>query len=359
MDYKEEMINKFINKHGYKFDYSKVVYKNNKTNIKIICPMHGLFEQTPKRHLLSNTGCHLCTNELKRIENSSNTKEFIEKSKLIWGEKYDYSKVNYINALSKVIIILDGIEYLQVPCSHLSRKAPENKDTKKTTEEFAKEANIVHNNKYDYSITNYITSNDHIEFMYNGVVYSQIAIEHLRGHQPDNKITPDKYIKMCADKFNSKFEYPYLNTELININSKITILCKIHGISTQTAYIHYNSKCGCKHCVDNSSKGELKIMSVLGQLNISYIPQYKFDECKKILKLPFDFYLPAYNMCIEYDGYQHFNEIQHFGGEKALKELKINDSIKNDFCLKNNIKLLRIAYYDYMNIESIIKTHLI
>ena len=354
MNLKENMIVKFRAKHGSKFDYSYVYYTNNMTNIKIICPIHGMFEQTPKRHLISDTGCNGCSNDLKRAKNAFTLEEFCLKSLEIWGNKYDYSKVNYINSHTKVIIICNGIEYLQKPYLHLLGKAPENKSIKKTEQEFFAEANEVFNYKYDYSITKYISSDDYIEFIYDGKIYKQRAVEHLQGHQPDNKISVKKYIKICNDKFNNKFFYPYIDKEFININSKITIFCKIHGESIQCAYVHLHSKCGCKYCKNLQSKGVLKIYNFLKKNNIKFSMEYKFPDCRNILELPFDFYLTDYNIAIEYDGEQHFKSIEFFGGDESFKKQKANDNIKNIYCFDNNIIIIRIPYFDYNNIENIL-----
>lgn len=64
------------------------------------------------------------------------------------------------------------------------------------------------------------------------------------------------------------------------------------------------------------------------------------------LPLPFDFYLPELNICIEYDGEQHFKENRHFGGKEYLEKTKYHDQIKNEYCKNNNIKLIRIKYCD-------------
>ena len=89
---------------------------------------------------------------------------------------------------------------------------------------------------------------------------------------------------------------------------------------------------------------------------IIYLKQHKFDDCIYKRKLKFDFYLPDYNMCIEYDGKQHFQIIEHFGGEKRLKETQIKDKIKTEYCINNNIQLIRIKYNQ--NIEYILKDKL-
>ena len=80
--------------------------------------------------------------------------------------------------------------------------------------------------------------------------------------------------------------------------------------------------------------------------DIKYEQQKKFEGCEYIKSLQFDFYLPEYNLCIEYDGKQHFQPIKFFGGIKSFKELIIKDEIKNRFCQENNISLLRISYRD-------------
>lgn len=116
----EEFIEKAREIHGNKYDYTKVVYINNHTDIIIICPKHGEFIQTPSNHLLGK-GCSLCANEKISELNKSNTKEFIEKANEVQGISYDYSKVEYIDAKTKVIIICPKHgEFLQEPSNHLS-----------------------------------------------------------------------------------------------------------------------------------------------------------------------------------------------------------------------------------------------
>ena len=80
-----------------------------------------------------------------------------------------------------------------------------------------------------------------------------------------------------------------------------------------------------------------------------------FKECKNIFPLPFDFYIPHKDICIEYDGEQHYKPIEYFGGVKKFKRLKRNDNIKNKYCKENNIKLIRIKYSQYKNIDKILK----
>lgn len=108
----------------------------------------------------------------------------------------------------------------------------------------------------------------------------------------------------------------------------------------------------CPYC--NESKGEEKICKWLEENNLKYIRQYKFNDCKFYNCLPFDFYLPDINILIEYDGIQHFQIVTHFGGFDSFVDTKIRDTIKNEYCKKNNIKLVRIPYWEKDNIEKIL-----
>ena len=104
---------------------------------------------------------------------------------------------------------------------------------------------------------------------------------------------------------------------------------------------------GCPKC--KSSHGEKKVEKWLEEHNIEYNRQKIFNDCRDIKPLPFDFYLPKLNLCIEYDGEQHFKPSKFFGGEKAFKVRQKHDQIKNEYCKNNGISLLRIPYFK--NIE--------
>ena len=82
----------------------------------------------------------------------------------------------------------------------------------------------------------------------------------------------------------------------------------------------------------------------LDKLDISYYRQYKFDDCRNVFSLPFDFYIPKYRLLIEFDGQQHFEPMKFFGGVEAFDRLRENDRIKNEYCEENYIDLLRIKY---------------
>jgi very-short-patch-repair endonuclease len=115
--------NEFIEKaekiHNDKYDYSKVNYINNHTNVTIVCKKHGDFEQTPQSHL-SGCGCNFCGKELMKIKQKTDIDDFIKNANIKHNNKYDYSKINYINARTKITIICEKHgEFEQQPDSHL------------------------------------------------------------------------------------------------------------------------------------------------------------------------------------------------------------------------------------------------
>ena len=106
---------------------------------------------------------------------------------------------------------------------------------------------------------------------------------------------------------------------------------------------------GCPNC--NISKGEIKIKSLLDDNHIPYIQQYKFQN---FTKYKFDFAILENNKLkslIEYDGKQHFEAIEYMGGQNRLLRQQLVDKKKNEYCKLNNIKLIRIPYWDYSKIS--------
>lgn len=152
--------------------------------------------------------------------------------------------------------------------------------------------------------------------------------------------------RYTTDSFKEKMNIINNNIEIIGeyINEKTKILCrcKIDGHEWHALPSNLIKGKGCPVC--NMSHGERIIKSYLIDKKIKYNPQYTFDDCRSIYKLEFDFYLPEYQYCIEYDGVQHFEPIEHFGGQTALEERIKRDMIKTNYCKENNIPLLRIRY---------------
>ena len=120
----EEFINESKLKFGNKYNYSKVIYERKDKPVCIICPEHGEFWQSPNVHLRSVDGCPKCTNKKNGLKKRISLEKFIEKSNKVHGNKYDYSKVEYIDTDTKVCIICpEHGEFWQSPHQHIGQKS--------------------------------------------------------------------------------------------------------------------------------------------------------------------------------------------------------------------------------------------
>jgi very-short-patch-repair endonuclease len=278
----EQFIKEAITKHGDKYDYSKVVYTKKDNKIIIICKKHGDFEQCANSHLLGY-GCQKCGGNYRYDTNG-----FIEKSRLVHGDSYDYSLTNYKNNQTKVIIIckIHG-SFDQKPNNHLQGNGCPNCKSdkiaikrKKPIEQFIEEANEKHGNKYDYF----------------KVIYK-------------------------------------------NAFTNITICCKEHGEFLQTPKHHLRGQ-GCPFCVN---KTEAKLYEKLQPLYPTLITQFKQEWCKKQKQLPFDFCIPEYKIIIELDGPQHFQQISNWSSPEEQFE---NDKYKEQCANDNGYSVIRLLQED-------------
>ena len=346
----EEFINKAREVHGDKYDYAKVEYINSQTKVRIICPKHGEFWQTPAEHLRGR-GCPKCSGKFK-----FNKSEFIKKAREVHGNKYDYSKVEYVNIKTKVCIICPKHgEFWQTPASHLNGNGCPNcyKESRpSTTKEFINKAREIHGDKYDYSKVKYVRSNtkvciicpEHGEFWQrpanhlNGQECPKCAIESSKESRTS---TTEDFINKAREVHGNKYDYSKVN--YMNNHTKVCIICPDHGEFWQTPNNHLRGM-GCPKC--NSSKLESEIRLMLNEQGIKYKCRERKIPCLKGLEL--DFYIPNKNIAIECQGMQHFKPVEIFGGEEAFKYTIENDSKKRKLCKENGIRLL---YYSNLGIE--------
>jgi len=168
---KMQFIEKSQKAHNQKYDYSYVVYNGRKTKVKLICPNHGEFFQTPDNHMYGK-GCKKCFDERRCLIQRSEFSHFIKKSQSLHGNLYDYSKAKYVNSKTKLTIICPKHgEFFQIPCNHYkygcSKCSCEKAHDKqrKNLESFIEAANIKHNTTYDYSKTEYRQAHRKIEII--------------------------------------------------------------------------------------------------------------------------------------------------------------------------------------------------
>ena len=176
----KEFIDRSLIIHNNAYDYSLVEYDNNKIKVRIICFKHGEFWQSPSKHL-KGQGCPICA--IDKI--TDNTNIFINKSKLIHGEKYDYSLINYKNSKINIrIICFEHGEFWQTPSNHLSgHGCPKcGGRYKLTTLKFIEKSIKIHDNKYNYSEVLYINNKTKVKIKCpKHGTFTQRPDAHLRG----------------------------------------------------------------------------------------------------------------------------------------------------------------------------------
>lgn len=331
--------------HGDEYDYSKTVFKN--MNTKVILLKNGIeYLQNPSKHLMGR--------KPERVRILRSNTDFIDDARSIWGYKYDYSLVDYKGSHIEVLIKYDDVIYRQKPVLHLLGYNCE-RDIIKNQEDFLRKCYDKHGDKYDYSLVEYTGSQNKVKIIFEGKIYEQKAGAHIHSSGLVEKVILKKTTKQFIKESNEihNFRYDYSKVDYVNNQTKVIIICPIHGDFEQVSSSHL-SGAGCPHCME--SKGERKISKFLDQKNIEYVRQKKFDDCIGLrYKLPFDFYLPKYRIAIEFDGKQHYEPMEYFGGLESYNRLKVNDKIKNDYCEDNFIELIRIRYdqidriYDILN----------
>ena len=209
---------------------------------------------------------------------------------------------------------------------------------------YMEECKKIHNNKYDYSLSEFKNMHDKIKIIcpIHGA-FEQNLYTHLNnsGCQKCGKKINDTEDFIKKSKETHKDKYNYYDTIYSGFKNKVKIECQKHGFFYQYP-AHHIQGCGCPKC--KISKGEESIEKYLIENNIIYKTQKTFKKCKYKYVLRFDFYLPYYNICIEYDGKQHYTSVKYWGGENGLKTQIIKDDIKTEYCKNNNINLLRIKY---------------
>lgn len=292
---KDEKTLTFIEKakkvHGDKYDYSKVEYINSKTKVCIICPKHGEFWQEASSHLRGH-GCLLCYNENRSKLQCCSKEKFIKKAKLIHGNKYDYSKIEYKNNRTKICIIcsIHG-DFWITPDSLIQGKgcqkcgiiSARNKN-KMNQDDFIKRANEIHGNKYDYSKVGYI-----------------------------------------------------------NTDTKVKIVCPEHGEFEQTPHHHLNGH-GCSLCGRNNLSENKIYEKIKGNFSDA-IRQYSNTFLIENGHPQFiDIYIPSKKIGIEYQGRQHFTPVNAFGGKLEFEKQKIRDLKKYNKSKENGIKILYFSY---------------
>lgn len=312
------------------------------------------------------------------MSRKSTTTEFIERTKAIHKNKYNYSKVNYLNNHTKVKIIckIHG-EFLSRPNDHIFKTSgcPEcgksiiQQKESINLKEFIERAKKIHGDLYDYSpIKEIINNRTKVKYSCpkHGLITQQVSL-HLNGRgcpECGKKLniklrtkTTEQFIQDAKKIHGNKYLYDKVIYKGKKI--KVKIYCKKHDYFFQTPDGHLHAKAGCPTCKE--SHGEKAIRLFLERNKIKYTSQKTFQNCrnpKNNYLLYFDFYLPTHKLLIEYDGEQHFSMTRFNQTAKKYNESKHRDILKDTFCKQNNYNLLRIPYYEQNNINKIMSRRL-
>ena len=363
----KEFIKKAKKKHGNKYSYSKSIYIKSRLKLTVICKIHGEWEITPNNHLRGN-GCEKCGHNRSSKKRAKGLDYFLIKSKTYFGEKYNYDYINYKDSRTKVKIIcpIHG-EFFQtmeshsngrecIKCSYVNRGL--NHPKKLSLKVFIERCKDIWLDSYDFSkikeIKNINTKvkvrcKDHGEFLVaprqllNGSGCYQCGLEKLSELR---RIDYDEFTEIKKDIWGEKYE---VKEEDYFSYQSFKVYCKKHEYlwtSNGSAFLKGH---GCRKCGFGNSKGETGIFEILKTNKINFIEQHKFFGMKSKRSLRCDFYLPEYNLVIEYNGEQHYKPIDFFGGLEGFNETKKRDLLKKQYCIENNI------YFEEIRFDDVIK----
>ena len=309
----ETFLEKAHEVHGDKYDYSKVIFKYAKEPVEIICPKHGSFWQRPQDHYLKGCGCPKCKGEQITKMQSYTKEQWLKLVTEKYKNKYDYSKVNYINYETPVIIICPihgefetkpSVHYKSITGCPKCGREKANQSESSSQEYFIEKARKVHGNKYDYS-------------------------------------------KVC---YKSQ-------------HYKVNIICPEHGEFEQLPGNHLMGQ-GCPKCQLKSQtklyeklKKSFPNEKILFEINNNIVSWLKNQR--------FDIYFPKYNIAVEYNGQQHYIAMDFFGGKLGFEHQQGCDELKRQKCKENYFNLFEVKYdyteEDYQklveNIQNIINNY--
>lgn len=386
----------FINKNNlsshYKIIYNKykpiidsnVNFLNKKSSHieKLYCYINNILKQRTccvcgmdiNFHQLStgyNKHCSkACANKNNKSLSFDNFKKI---GNLIHNNKYTYFEESYINITTKIPIKCPkhGI-FWQTPISHKTGAGcPEcgklkSYNSKKLTIAKIKTSFVdKHKNKYTYYWDTYVNVTTKMKIKCNKCenIFFQIPYVHKRGNGcpacASLKTANKKKLKIKQQIINIKKihnikNFAYFWKTYTNTSNKMKIQCMKCKYIFQQSISNHRSGCGCPRC--NISKGESEIEKILIDKNIEFFVQHIFNNCVFKKPLPFDFFIPKLNICIEYDGEQHFYFPNYFHKKKyQFDNQKLKDKIKTEYCKNNNIRLIRIPYWEKKSIKKILE----
>lgn len=345
-------------------------YEGQRKKIRRKCNVCGDIRDVQPRFILEGHGCVVCTARQRARKNTKNHTQFVAEMQEVNPNIEFLSEYKNNSSGIRCKCLIDGYEWDGVPhvllqghgCPECYRKKANRRNEDEFLSELGKRFPTVKLK------SKYIRMGIKVDYECTVCGYEWSAIPDTILNNPNSVGCP-----RCAGRGRvSEKEYANRVSKTNNLVEYIGGFCGMEK--------HANFKCvkcgyewhttaasilqgkACPRC--RMSHGAVKIEQYLKNHNITYEREYRFDDCKNERPLPFDFFVPTLNMCIEYDGEQHFMPVR-FGKnetdehvEKKFASQKVNDDIKTNYCHENNINLVRIPYTDFNNINEILDKHI-
>ena len=348
-------IEKARKRHGDKYDYSKVEYVDSQTKVCIVCPEHGEFWQTPAAHVRGNS-CPKCANHNRGSNKRWDKDEFVYRSLLVHGTKYTYENVKYVNNYTKVEITcpIHG-SFWQTPAAHVFNEqgCPKCAGRKRNLQDLINEFRVVHGNKYDYSKVDFKKAHDkvcvvcpeHGEFW-------QTPAKHLNGQGCPKcgkregglkgRLSKDDFISRAIEMYGDKYDYSKVDYK--TSHDKVEIVCKRHGSFFQRPYDHLNGH-GCPKCAIIVSKPEEEIYNfvcdIVGKGRVIRGDRKVLGDGREL-----DIYIPTMKLAFEYDGLRWHNE--QYGKDRYYH------LTKSELCAAKGVHLIHIFEDEYTKTKDIL-----
>ena len=302
----EIMIGRFKAVHGDRYDYSRVSFTTGHVKVTIGCGIHGDFEQSPYNHA-AGVGCPSCARKLRGLKKRSSNDDFLKRLISIYGDKYDFSQMNFVKYAQKVKVIcsVHG-EFEILPVNLLKGRG---------CVHCGAERRGRYNKDYDVS------------------PQSRVAARRIEEHAKD-------FIDRCRKAHGDKYDYSH--TVYAGMRKKITVVCPKHGEFDQVAFKHLGVGQGCPSCATRVSKPETEIVDYLKSLGVAVITQNR----TLIKPAELDIFLPEFNTAIEYNGlHWHADDRNH----------KYNLFEKYRLCDAVGVRLIHIFEDEWLTIPDVVK----